>query len=442
MRPMDKRIGRKNRTRCNHNNNNKRVAVMLRLFLVVLSILTISLPASAVESIKLGMSYPSSGRYKEQGIDEARGAMLAIEEINAAGGVLGRPLELLTANSAAKPEKAVENMKELARQGAAMLFGGVSSAEAIAAGKEAAKQKLIYFGTLTYANETTDEEGHRYMFRETYNAWMAAKALAFYLNQNLAGKKVFYITADYSWGNSTEASLRTFTNTQDEIMHPAVKVPFPKPKSADLENALIAADRSGADVLMLIQFGEDMATALNMAYKMGLKDKMSIVVPNLTLGMAKSAGAGVMENVIGAVPWCWQIPYLYGFERGKLFVEKFTERFLQHPSSAATSAYNIVYEFKGAVERAGTTNTEKLIDALEDHTYTGLKDPQTWRGFDHQSIQSVYVVRGKKREEVLADKYNEDYFEVLLNIPGNIAAKTYEEWSATRKKAGQPVRLQ
>jgi branched-chain amino acid transport system substrate-binding protein len=418
---------------------------MLRVYLVVLSylvLLPVCQTVSAAESIKLGLTYPSTGRYKEQGIDEARGAMLAIEEINASGGVLGKPLELLTANSASKPEKAVENIQTLAAQGAAMTFGGVSSAEAIAAGKEAARQKLLYFGTLTYANETTDEEGHRYIFRETYNAWMAAKTLAFYLNQNLAGKKVFYITADYSWGNSTESSLRNFTNTQDDIMHPVVKVPFPRPKSTDLENALVAAERSNADVLMLIQFGEDMATALNMAYKMGLKDKMTIVVPNLTLGMAKSAGAGVMENVIGAVPWCWEVPYQFGYEKGKQFVEKFSTRFEQHPSSAAASAYNIVYEFKGAVERTGSTNTEKLIDALEGHTYTGLKDPQTWRAFDHQSVQSVYVVKGKNRKDVLMDKYNEDYFEIVLSIPGSVAAKTFEEWSATRKQAGKPARLQ
>lgn len=419
---------------------------MLRSSLVALSFAlsagSFSPIASSADTIKLGMTYPSSGRYKEQGIDEARGAMLAVEEINASGGVLGKQLELQLENSAATPEKAVENVQKLAADGAAMLFGGVSSAEAIAAGKEAAKQKLIYFGTLTYANETTDEEGHRHMFRETYNAWMAAKALAFYLNQGLAGKRVFYITADYSWGNSTEASLRTFTNTTDTNQHQVVKVPFPKPKNTDLETALVAAERSGADVLMLIQFGEDMATALNMANQMGLKNKMTIVVPNLTLGMAKSAGASAMENVIGAVPWCWQVPYMYGYEKGKQFVEKFTSRFDQHPSSAAASAYNIVYEFRDAAERAGSTSTDKLITALEGHTYTGLKDPQTWRDFDHQSVQSVYVVKGKKRAEVLADKHNEDFFEILLNIPGTVAAKTREEWAATRKQAGKLAQLQ
>jgi len=413
---------------------------MLKYFLIALA--ATSLSAHASNAIKLGLNYPSTGPYKEQGIAQARGALMAIEEINANGGVMGRPLELLTANTASKPDKGVQNVKELVANGAAMLFGGSSSAVAIAAGKEAAKHDRLYFGTLTYANETTDEEGHRHMFRETYNAWMAAKALAFYLTPSLTDKKVFYMTADYSWGHSTESSMRTFTNTLNHEEHPGVLVPFPRPRQSDLEGALEAARDSGADVLMMVQFGDDMATALKLAFKMGLKEKMQIVVPNLTLGMAASAGAGVMQDVIGAVPWSWQVPYLYGYEGGKRFVEAFSARYNTYPSSSAASAYSIVYQFKDAVERSGSLATSKLIAALENHSYTGLKDPQTWRDFDHQNVQSVYVVRGKPRDEVMKDKYREDYFEVLLNIPGNVAVKTRAEWENTRKSAGKALALE
>ena len=63
--------------------------------------------AMAADPIKLGLNYPSTGRYKEQGLMQARGALMAVDEINKDGGVLGRPLDLLLANSAAKPAKAV-----------------------------------------------------------------------------------------------------------------------------------------------------------------------------------------------------------------------------------------------------------------------------------------------------------------------------------------------
>ncbi|MAK92221.1 MAG: branched-chain amino acid ABC transporter substrate-binding protein [Oceanospirillaceae bacterium] len=412
------------------------------IHLLLAGIFFLSAAVQAAESVKLGLNYPSTGRYKQQGLAQARGALMAVDEINTSGGVLGRPLELLTANSASKPDKSVENVKELAAQGVSMLFGGSSSAVAIAAGKEAARHNLIYFGTLTYANETTGSEGHRHMFRETYNAHMAAKALAAYLNDSLQGKKLFYITADYSWGWSTEKSLREFTGTQDTAAHPGVTTTYPRPRDADFRSALQQARDSGADVLMLVQFGDDMAMALKLAHSMDLKDKMTIIVPNLTLGMAKSAGAGILENVIGAAPWTWKVPYQYDFAGGKKFVEDFVGRYQTYPSSSAASAYSIVYQFKDAAERSGSLDTEKLISALENHSYVHLKDQQTWRAFDHQNVQSVYVVKTRPRNDVLVSELREDFFDILLQLPGDEAALTEAEWQAVRKAAGKPLQLE
>jgi len=396
----------------------------------------------AAEPIKLGLNYPSTGRYKEQGLMQARGALMAIDEINKNGGVLNRPLDLLMANSASKPDKAVRNVNKLADKGVSMLFGGASSAVAIAAGKEAAKRDLLYFGTLTYANGTTGVEGHKHMFRESYNAWMASKALGQYLSEELKGKKLFYVTADYSWGWSTEESLRKFTASTDLKEHEGVTVRFPRPRETDFAEALEAAMNSGADVLMLIQFGDDMASALRLAHRMGLKEKMTVIVPNLTLGMARSAGSGVMEGVIGAVPWSWQVPYKYDYPQGKKFVESFLEKYQTYPSSSAASAYSIVYQFKDAVERSRSLNTTKIIRALENHSYTSLKDEQTWRNFDHQNVQSVYVVRSKPRGEILTSNLRQDFFEVLMKLPASEAARTHKEWLNIRKEAGKPATLQ
>lgn len=408
----------------------------------VLAMTPVTITVNAAEAIKLGLNYPSTGRYKEQGLMQARGALMAIDEINAAGGVLNRPLDLLLANTASKPKKAVRNVNKLADKGAAMLFGGVSSAVAIAAGKEAAKRDLIYFGTLTYANGTTGKEGQKYMFRETYNAWMASKALGQYLSAELKDKKLFYITADYSWGWSTEESLRSFTNSTDLKKHEGVSVRFPRPRESDFTEALKAAVDSGADALMLIQFGDDMARALRLAHRMGIKKKMTIIVPNLTLGMAKAAGAGIMEGVIGAVPWSWQVPYKYNYPQGQVFVEAFVKKYNAYPSSSAASAYNIVYQFKEAVERARTLNSKKLISTLENHSYSALKDKQRWRNFDHQNVQSVYVVRSKPRNDILKSNLHEDFFDVLFQLPGEEAVRTHKQWLAARKKAGKPATLQ
>ena len=68
------------------------------------------LAAQAADPIKLGLNYPRTGSYKEEGLAQMRGALLAIDEINARGGVLGRPLEIISRNSASRPEKAVVNV--------------------------------------------------------------------------------------------------------------------------------------------------------------------------------------------------------------------------------------------------------------------------------------------------------------------------------------------
>lgn len=394
------------------------------------------------EAIKLGLNYPATGRYQQEGIAQAQGALMAIAEINASNGILGRPVELLTANSASDPVRAVDNVNSLAQQGAAMLFGGASSAVAVAASKAAAQRDLLYFGTLTYANETTGADGHRHMFRETYNAHMAAKALARYLNEAEADKTYFYLTADYNWGWSTESSLRTFTNTADTSRHQGALVTFPRPRESDMQAALEQARASKADVLVLIQFGDDMAMALTVARRMGLHETMTIVVPNLTLNMAKKAGSGIMEGVIGAAPWVWQVPYRYGFTRGQQFVEAYVARYGHYPSSSAASAYSIVYQFKAAAERAQSLDTSKLIAALEGHRYTLLKDEQEWRAFDHQNVQSVYVIRSRPRLDILQTHLHEDYFDILLQLPANEATPTRVEWEAQRRSANQPLSLQ
>ena len=405
-------------------------------------LLLIASATAHAEALKIGLNYPQTGRYKDQGLQQRLGAFLAVDEINAAGGVLGRPLELVIRNSRSDPERGARNTAEMIdRDGVRMVFGGVSSAVAIASGKAARDRGILYFGTLTYANATTGAEGHRYMFREPYNAWMTAKVLSQYLTRHHADDTYFYITADYTWGWSVEDSVRRFSGTEDSQRHPGVRTPFPRALVSDFRHALEQAQASGAKVLMLVLFGDDMVRALTVAHDMGLTETMQIVVPNLTLGMARQVGPTIMSGVVGAAPWFWNLPYEKGYPRGKAFVEAFSQRYDMRPSSSAASAYSIVYQYKDAVERAGTTNSEAVIRALEGHHYRLLKDEQYWRAFDHQNVQMVYVVRVKDRDAVVADPYGSDYFEIIDAMAGDQAAQTREEWETRRQQSGKPPQL-
>lgn len=392
------------------------------------------------DTIKLGFNYPQSGRYKDLGLQQRLAAFLAVEEINKAGGILGKKAELIIRNTAGSPERGVANTEELITQEKVdMVFGGASSAVTIASGKVAKELGRLYFGTTTSANATTGSEGHDHMFREYPNAWMTANALGSYLTTTFGDANYFYV--DYTWGWSSEASIREFTNTSDKEAHPHALTPFPRAFIKDFKEALSAAEASEADVLILVLYGDDLVRALKVAYEMGLKDKMKIVLPNITLGIAQNVGATIMEGVISTTPWEWMIPYQLGFVRGQQFAEAFTEKYGVRPTSTAATAYGIVYQYKDAVERAGTTNTQDLIKALEGHEFTLLKDLQQWRAFDHQNLQTVYVVRSKKREQVVSDPLRSDFFEVVGSLEGGKAAQTLTEWQAERAAANKPAHL-
>ena len=245
--------------------------------------------ANAAQPIRLGLNYPSTGNYKSEGLELSRGALLAVDEINGRGGVLGRPLQLVSLNSAARAEKAEANIDRFASQGTVMVFGGANSEEALAAGQRARQLGLLYFPTLGYANEITGRDGHRHLFRESNSAWMSARVLGQYLAKQLPDKRYFYVTADYTWGNTTESSLRETTGTQDGARNPGLKVPFPGARMADYQNALTQAAQSDAEVLVLVLFGEDLVRAMRVAEELGLAGKVQIVAPNLTQGIIEDA---------------------------------------------------------------------------------------------------------------------------------------------------------
>jgi len=413
--------------------NNK----ILKSALVLLSILLAISTGASAAVVKIGLNYPKTGPYSVQGLAQLRAAKMAVEEINQAGGILGRNVELVVRDSQSKADLAKKNVEELIdNEGVEMIFGGSSSAVAIAGGKAAKSRGKLYFGTLTYSNATTGVQGHKYIFRECYNAWMGAKVLSEYLKEHFSGKRYFYVTADYTWGWTTEASIRKFSRTLDRKRHKRVLTPFPGATRKNFQEALKKAASSRAEVLVLVLFGKDMADAVKLATEMGLKKKMSIVVPNLTLGMAASAGPKVMEGVVGALPWSWKVPFTYNYTKGMAFVEDFGIKYKSYPSTSAASAYTIMYQYKEAVERAGGFDTKEVIAMLEGHKYTLLKDEQVWRAFDHQSIQTVYAVRCKPEAQVLKDKYKQDYFEIIKAMAGEKAARSKDRWARTRKATG------
>jgi len=396
----------------------------------------------AAESVIIGLTYPRTGAYKEEGLAQMRGALLAIEEINAQGGLLGHSVQLNSRDSSARPERAASNVEHFIQEGAAMVFGSVSSAEAVAAGKRARQANMLYFATIGYADDVTAENGHKYIFRESSSATMTGQALGSYLSKNFPNKKYAYVTADYSWGHSAEAAIRVNTNTNDTGKHTRILIPFPSSKQSDFIDALTQVQHSDAQILALVLYGKDLVRAMRIAHSMGLTNKMQIVVPHLIQTAIEGAGPGAMEGVIGVEHWIWRAPELEKSEKGMAFVKNFNNKYEMLPSSAAASAYTVVHQWADAARRSKSFKSSDVVRALEDHEYSLLKDKAQWRAFDHQNTQTVYVVRANKRDEVMKHPSRQDFYEILDRVTGDKTAVNYEDWTDIRRKASLPTSLQ
>lgn len=417
---------------------------MTRL-LIALAVWMAALPGLAIaepdNSIIIGLSYPRTGHYREEGLAQMRAALLAVDEINNKGGVLGKPLKLINRDSSARPEKARRNIDSMIAEGAVMLFGSVSSAEAIAAGEQAKNHDRLYFATIGYSNDVTTEKGHRHIFRESTSATMTGRALGQYLTQHFDGKKYFYITADYNWGHTSEAALRQNTNTQNSSQHPGVTLPFPTAKQSDYSSVLQQAGASNADILVLVLYGHDLVRAMQMVDNMGLNRKMQVVAPNLTQSVIEQTGPSIMVGAIGAEHWLWRVPEIENSEAGIRFVENYNKEYGLYPPSAAASAYTVINQWADAVNRSKTLSTQAVINSLENHNYSLLKGPAQWRGFDHQNVQRVYVVKANDRATTIKHPSKQDYFEILYQLDGEQAAISHAEWLGARKAANQPDTL-
>lgn len=384
------------------------------------------------EHIKIGLNYPRTGNYKDEGLELRRGALLAVDEINQAGGVLGKPLELLSKNTSSQADKAVSNVDYFANQDARMVFGGATSEEAIAAGQRARERGLLYFATLSYANEVTGQAGHRYLFRESNSAWMSARVLGEYLSWHMPRQRYHYIIVDDAWGRSMENALRLATNSTDRARHGRTALPSGLVRREQYLAALNKAARSEADILVLVLLGENLQRSMRMVHNMGLKQRTQIIVPNLTKSVVQQAGPLVMEGVIGTEAWTWNLPSQDNIAQGQQFVERYISDYQEYPGSTSASAYSIVRQWADAVQRTQSLDSERLISTLEDHSYQLLKGQQQWRAFDHQNVQSIYAVRVRKRDDVMLDPFKQHYFDIIHHMDGDQAAPSQDEWQQER----------
>jgi branched-chain amino acid transport system substrate-binding protein len=390
------------------------------LFAEIFFIFLASTSVWSAETVLFGINVPLTGSYSRQGEDELRAYKLAINIINEQGGILGRKIIYSVKDTQTNAEVARKNAREFIADGAVVITGGSSSAEAIAQSEECQKGGVIFMAALTHSNETTGKDGHRHTFRWYNNAHQSAKALGYILGRQY-GKNARYafLYADYTWGRTVLESLEKIVEeTGGETV---LKIPT-KLGEVSYISQLLQARMAKPDVLVLIQFGQDMIYSLQQATKLELRKKMAIVIPLMDIHMAEPLGPEVMQGVIVSLTWYHGLADIY--EGSKKFAELFEKEYRQKPGSGAAAAWVDIFQYADAVERAKSFNHFQVIKALEGHHFQLLLDDEYWREWDHQGIRPTYVAIGKNPVDA-ADKW--DLFKIIGVYKGEDLAQTRKE---------------
>jgi len=364
-------------------------------------------------TVTFGLNLPLTGAYAEEGADEQKAYELAIKHLNGEGdgglinvlkpsalkgnGILGKKVQYVSSDSQTKSDVARAGAtRMIERDGAIMITGGSSSGEAIAVQSLCQELGVIFMAGLTHSNDTTGKDKRRYGFRHFFNAYQSGIAIAPVIGEAYGKeRRAYHLTADYTWGWTQEESIKAATEALGWQTVQAVRTPL---GAADFSQYLTPVLNSGADVLILNHYGNDMVNSLTQAVQFGMRDRQAngkqfeIVVPLFSELMAKGAGENI-KGIFGTSNWHWNLPD----EGSKAFTKSFGAAYGSPPSQAAHTAYVQALLYADACERAGTFYPPEVIKALEGFEFEGMGNGKTlYRAEDHQCMKSVLVVRGNE----------------------------------------------
>ncbi|ANN58728.1 branched-chain amino acid ABC transporter substrate-binding protein [Mesorhizobium loti NZP2037] len=383
---------------------------------------------SSGDSVFVGIAVPRTGTYAAQGEDEIKGYELAIEHLNSGSelmskissnikkGVLGKQVKHGIADNEAKPNTAVQAQSRfISENKAVMITGSVSSAVAVAINKLAQKEKVIYLPCISGSNDTTGKDCTRYSFRECFYAQTAAQAIAPILVKNIGkGKKIAFLTPDYTYGHTVRQSMEEALGKQGEWTVATNQIsPL---GTTDFSTYLLNVANSGADVVVNINFGRDAVLSIKQAKQFGILGKMTLVMPYNTPFIAEQVDPDTMAGVYAGTDYWWTLANDAKYPLAKMFNDAFSAKYGANPEWGANAAYMQIAMWADAVERAGSFYPPDVIAAYEKGVEVqSTVGPVKFRPDDHQLIRPVIIVKGKKTTDM---KSKDDFYDIVEVVDG------------------------
>jgi branched-chain amino acid transport system substrate-binding protein len=347
---------------------------------------------AASHAIKIGLLYGITGFAAIYNKPAIHGHEVALAEINDAGGVLGRKLQYFLRDDKTNPEVAVRMANELIlREKVDFLMGTLASHVSLAVSEVSKKNKMLYLATIPKTEALTSDKGHRYVFRVASNTLIEGRQLA-ELEKATPATRYYTIANDYEYGRKV---VEAFVDHIKRVKPKAQIVGQAWPKLGETEwtafiTAILAAK---PDVVLNFVYGDMFIAFVKQAKPYGYFEKVRVITgaevvsTEMAQPLAKDMPAGILGNAYDVFYWP-DTPEHRKFV--KAYIDKTGEPFVP---GWAIQGYIGTYFLAEAIKKAGTTDTEKVITAMEGLTVQTPIGPVTMRAYDHQANRGqVYGV--------------------------------------------------
>ncbi|MEQ8250558.1 MAG: ABC transporter substrate-binding protein [Oceanibaculum nanhaiense] len=342
--------------------------------------------AVAADKIILGDMNSYTG-FASFTIPYKQGWELALEEINASGGILGKQVTVVSRDDGAKPADAVTVANELvSREGATLLFGTLLSHVGLAVSDFAKQKKVIFIAAEPLSDAIAWQKGNRYTFRLRPGTYVQAAMLAEEAAK-LPAKKWATIAPNYEYGQSAVAAFKELLKAKKPDVE-FVAEQWPALGKIDAGAAVQALAAANPDAIFNVTFGGDLLKFVREGKVRGLWEKRTVASmlsgePDWIDPMKDEAPEGWL---VTGYPW-----YAIDTPEHNKFREAFQKKFNDYPRLGSVVGYAALYSVKAAMEKAGTTETEKLVEAFADLQLGTPVGPITYRAIDNQTTMGAYV---------------------------------------------------
>jgi branched-chain amino acid transport system substrate-binding protein len=367
------------------------------------------LVSAKTDTIKIGHLTPETGFLGALGKYAVMGISMATEEINAAGGVMGRKLAVISEDSVNPQVASSKAQRMIERDGVVVLMGEINSASALTISQVAARNKKLFLSTGARSDALRGKDCNRYTFHVDIPVTVMVKAvgLALVRDDMVKGKKIYSLTADYLFGHDLSSKAKKFfaENGGNQIGDGLVATDV-----TDFSPYLLKIRQAQPDLVATNLAGNQVTNFVKQYAEFGLAYK--VVGFNLNTADAWAAG---QDNLAGIWPTVWHQDL--DTPGSKAFVDKFTKKYGQPPENHAWIEYVSLKMLAQAMNATKSTDTDKLIAYFESGAkFDILKGREAYfRSWDHQLMQEAYPFTVKPKGQA---KTKYDFLAFGHAVPG------------------------